>query len=192
MVSNNKKYNDILDTAKDLFWKYGFRRVSIEEVCQKAGVSKMTFYKHFPNKIELAKEIFSRVVEDGIKRFREIMKEDCSPAEKIKKMMLMKIESTNDISSEFMQDFYVGREPELKAFVEMKTREAWDVLLDDYKEAQEAGVFRKDFDPELLMKIQYRLVDLLKDESFTSMFDSQQEMIMELANLLVYGIVPHD
>jgi hypothetical protein len=104
----------------------------------------------------------------------------------------MKIESTNDISSEFMQDFYVGREPELKAFVEMKTREAWDVLLDDYKEAQEAGVFRKDFDPELLMKIQYRLVDLLKDESFTSMFDSQQEMIMELANLLVYGIVPHD
>lgn len=188
----SKKYNDILSTAKDLFWKHGFKRVSIEEICQTASVSKMTYYKYFPNKIELAKTIFNMVIEDGIKRFRVIMKEDCSPAKKIRKMMLLKIESTNDISSEFMQDFYVGREPELKTFVEERTRDAWAILLDDYKKAQDDGIFRKDFKPELLMKIQYKLIDLLEDKSVTGMFKSQQEMIMALANLIVYGIVPHE
>lgn len=189
---SGKKYNEILTTAKDLFWKYGLRRVSIEEICQKANVSKMTYYKYFPNKIELAKTIFNLVVEDGIKKFRGILKEDCSPAEKMQKMLLLKMESANNISADFIQDFYTGREPELKKFVEEKTHEAWLLLLDDYKKAQDAGVFRKDLNPELLMKIQAKLIDLLDDESFTSMFNSQQEMIIELTKLLVYGVISQE
>ncbi|MFA5418934.1 MAG: TetR/AcrR family transcriptional regulator [Bacteroidales bacterium] len=153
----NSKYDSICVTAKELFWKHGFKRVSVDEICKKSNVSKMTFYKYFPNKLELAKTIFSNVVEDGINRFREIMKEECTPAEKIKKLLLMKVESTNDISPEFMQDFYVGREPELKGFVEEKTHQAWDILIHDYKKAQQEGIFRKDFDPRLLIKVQYKL-----------------------------------
>ena len=52
-LTTNPKYLDIFKTAKDLFWKYGIKRVSIEEICKEAKVSKMTFYKFFPNKIEL-------------------------------------------------------------------------------------------------------------------------------------------
>jgi len=44
--SENQKYNQIIDTSKKLFWKYGIKRVTIEEICREAGVSKMTFYKH--------------------------------------------------------------------------------------------------------------------------------------------------
>jgi AcrR family transcriptional regulator len=192
MVTPGKKYDDLLEAAKDLFWKHGIKRVSIEEICRKANVSKMTYYKFFPNKIELAKTIFNRIVEQGEKQFREIMHDDSAPAEKIRKMMLLKLESTRDISPEFMQDFYTGREPELKAFVDKRTREAWAILKNDIYEAQLAGIIRKDLKPELLIRIQYKLVDLFEDESFTALFDSRQEMIMELANLLVYGIVPHE
>ena len=52
---DSSKSLDILNTARQLFWKHGIRRVSVEEVCREAGVSKMTFYRSFPNKIELAK-----------------------------------------------------------------------------------------------------------------------------------------
>lgn len=187
-----KKYNDIINSAKDLFWKHGFRRVSIEEICRSANVSKMTYYKHFPNKMELAKNIFNRVVEDGEKQLRTIMNSDATPLEKIKSLMLMKLEGTNDISPEFMQDFYAGGEPELKTFVENRTREAWNILRNDYKKAQEDGIFRKDLNMDLLMKIQYKLWDLIVDESVLNMYDTQQDMLMDLANLLVYGIVPHD
>jgi AcrR family transcriptional regulator len=192
MVKTNKKYKDIVTTAKDLFWKHGFKRVSIEEICQKASVSKMTFYKYFPNKIELAKTIFNDVIEESVRRFREIMREDSSPAEKMKKVMLMKLEGTNNISPEFMQDFYIGGEPELTAFVEGVTRKTWEALRNDYKEAQNAGILRKDFNPEALIKVQFKMMELLEDKSFTSMYHSQQEMIMEFANLLVFGILPHE
>jgi hypothetical protein len=36
-VTNPKK-QQITNTARDLFWKYGFRHVSIEEICEEADV----------------------------------------------------------------------------------------------------------------------------------------------------------
>jgi AcrR family transcriptional regulator len=192
MSKTSQKYSDIINKARELFWKHGFRRVSIEEICRKANVSKMTYYKYFPNKTELAKTIFNDVVEAGENRFREIIQSNGSPAAKVKEILLMKLESTNDISPEFMQDFYTGSNPELSAFVEERTRQAWDLLKNDYIKAQEKGIFRTDFNPELFIKVQYKLAELMEDESVTSMYSSRQELIMEFANLMIYGIIPHE
>ena len=59
MIRENPKRKKILDTAHELFWKHGLKRVSIEEICAVAGVSKMTFYKHFANKTALVKYILA-------------------------------------------------------------------------------------------------------------------------------------
>lgn len=192
MVSVNKKHDAIQKTARDLFWKHGFKRVSVEEICEKAGVSKMTYYKHFPNKIELAKTVFNRVVEEGEQKIKQILAENSKASEKIRKIILLKVEGTHDISPEFMQDFYLGTEPELKLYVEERSRQAWDLLIVDFKKAQENGIFRKDFKPELLIKIQYKLSELFNDESLLKMYKSQQEMILDFANLIVYGISNHE
>ena len=59
----SKKYKDIMSTGKDLFWKYGMKRVTVEEICKEANVSKMTFYKYFGNKYELALAIIKSMVD---------------------------------------------------------------------------------------------------------------------------------
>ena len=43
----------IVRTAADLFYRNGFRATGINEVIEKAGVAKATFYAHFPTKDEL-------------------------------------------------------------------------------------------------------------------------------------------
>lgn len=40
----------ILATAADLFYRNGYRATGINEVIEKAGVAKATFYAHFPTK----------------------------------------------------------------------------------------------------------------------------------------------
>lgn len=185
------KYTAIITTARDLFWKHGFRRVTIEEICRKAGVSKMTYYKHFPNKVELAKTIYDNVIEDSLVRFRIIMESNDTPDEKMRKVMLMKLEGTNNISPEFMNDFYAGGEPELKAYVEKRIREVWEALKGDYIKAQENGIFRKDLNIELFIRIQFRLIDLVNDPELAGIYRSPQDLIMEFARLLVYGIIEH-
>jgi len=43
----------ILETATDLFASQGYRATGINEVIDKSGVAKATFYHHFPNKADL-------------------------------------------------------------------------------------------------------------------------------------------
>lgn len=178
--------------ARELFWKHGFRRVTLQEICEKSGVSKMTFYKYFPNKIELAKTVFSNEIDEGMKKFTSLMEEDMPVSEKIRKMIELKAEGTHNISQEFMEDFYLGTEPELKTFVEEKTRETWNWLLNDWKKAQEKGIFRDDFKPEFLLKVSYKLIELLKDEELANLYDTTQDYIVEITKLIAYGISKRD
>ncbi|MGD2119164.1 MAG: TetR/AcrR family transcriptional regulator [Chromatiales bacterium] len=46
----------ILLTAHDLFYRYGIRATGIDRVIAKAGVTKVTFYRHFPSKNDLIVE----------------------------------------------------------------------------------------------------------------------------------------
>ena len=55
---SSAKREQIVRTGNLLFSKHGLRRVTVEEICREAGVSKMTFYKYFPNKLELFKHIW--------------------------------------------------------------------------------------------------------------------------------------
>ena len=188
MGSRGEKNNDIRKSARELFWKHGFKRVTVGEICSRANVSKMTFYKFFPDKTELAKSIFDDLVRKGEERFRSIMESEASPDEKIREVIKMKYESTADISSEFMKDFYISSDPELISFVKGRIREAWDIIKTDYIKAQETGVFRNDFKVELLIGAQTKLIELMDDEALVSLYGSRQQLIMEFARLLVYGI----
>lgn len=187
----NKKYESILKAGHDLFWKHGFKRITIDEICEKAGVSKMTFYKYFTDKQDLAKKVFDKAVEDGYERMRAILNDESPGPEKIRKLIIMKMEGTNDISPEFIKDFYTGS-GELKKHVEEKTKKTWELIIKDFTVLQEKGIYRKDIKPELIIKIQLKLVELLDDISVTSLYDSHQDLLMDFTRFMFYGVSPHE
>jgi AcrR family transcriptional regulator len=186
--SDTRKH--ILTTARSLFWKHGFRRVSIEEICECSEISKMTFYRYFPNKTELAKTVFLTVIDEGYERFREIMASPVSPEEKINGILLLKFEGTNEISEEFMKDFYSENDSELYGFVLTSTSEIWQKILADLKTAQQNGIFRQDLNFEFFFYFSQKMTSLINDPNITKLFDSPRDMIMETARLLMYGIAP--
>jgi AcrR family transcriptional regulator len=188
----NKKYLQILATARDLFWKHGFRRISIEEVCQQAKVSKMTFYRFFPNKIELAKAVFDREMTVGLKKFREILAEDSSSAEKIRKMVLLELEGSHNMSREFLQDFYGDREVELKGYIEERSQQSWNEVLEDFRMAQARGWFRSDLNPEFLFYFSKKVGEMLTDEKLLALYPSASDLVMEITNFISYGISPRN
>lgn len=186
--NKNQKYVSLVATARELFWKHGFKRVSLQEICQKADVSKMTFYKFFKNKTALAKQVFFDEIEQGLEKFNQLIESDIPLQEKLEQMMLLKAEGTNNLSQEFMQDFYLGDEPELQQFVEEKTHQAWAGLLGNWKKAQQAGIFRNDLKAEFLMKMAFSMVELMRDEKLASLYNTPQEFVMEITRFMLYGI----
>ncbi len=191
-IKNNKKYNAILDIAKELFWKHGFRRVTIDEICREAKTSKMTFYRFFPSKLELARKILDNLYEMSMVQFREITRENSTPEEKMKKMLCLKLEGTNNISPEFLQDFYNNPELELKGYIEEKSKSTIVEIIDFYRKGQKNGWIRKDLNIEFLTYFILKTTPFITDEDLLKLYKSPQDLIMELTNLFVYGILPKD
>lgn len=187
--NNNKKQLDLLGSARELFWRHGFRRVSVEEVCAKAGVSKMTFYRYFPHKLALAQEVFDREVENGLERFRSILSnDDLTPDERIHQLIEMKFDATYDISPDFLRDFYTSSEPALAAYVEGKTAAAWQEIVRDFRKMQEKGIFRKDIRAEVIILLSNKMGDLVKEGKMQAFYGTSQEMILDLARFFMYGV----
>ena len=46
----NKKYNKILHTTINLFIEYGVKKTTMDEIAERANVSKVTIYKYFGDK----------------------------------------------------------------------------------------------------------------------------------------------
>ncbi len=187
---NNKKYIAILGVSRELFWKHGIRRVSVEEICQKAQTSKMTFYRFFSDKIDLARKVMDQFYDESLVNFRKIVQEDTPVSEKMQRMIQMKLEGSTDISKEFIQDLLNGSNPELTDYFEKKLKFIWEEGIKEFKIGQEQGWIRKDLNIEFMFYYLQKTTTFLVDDEVLAKFSSVQEMILEVTNLIIYGIAP--
>jgi AcrR family transcriptional regulator len=187
---SNKKFQAIIDSAQSLFWKHGFKRVTIEEICKESNTSKMTFYKFFPNKIELAKTILDNIINKSISNMHEIRDNDMTAAEKMAEIMKFKFEGSKDISEEFIKDLYINPESELAQYMGQKTQEMLSELRGFYEKGKEDGWVRKDLNIDFLLSFSMKSINIITDSEISQLFDTSQDMILELTRLFVYGISP--
>jgi len=187
---NNPKKQQIITTARDLFWKYGFRRVSIEEICREANVSKMTFYKHFNNKDELAKYIIDLITGIAMKKYREIMDNDIPFIKKVEKSIQLKMESSNEMSQEFFDDFHKNASPELREHFNKLVRANLQTIQNDYIKAQKKGDVRSDINPNFILYYLDKILEMAKDENIIRLYKSPPDLINELTRFFFYGILP--
>ncbi len=188
---NQTKYNDILNTAANLFWKHGIRRVTVEEICREAGVSKMTFYRQFDNKSQLAFLVLKGILNTSREQYRNIMKQEVGFPEKVKQIILLKHNSTNELSEELLNDIYRHPELGLKTHIEEFQQQMMKEVMNDMANAQKQGWIRQNLKLDFIV---YMLNDLNKkmlDEQLVSKYGNSQEMILELTNFFFYGIMNH-
>ena len=192
MTTGTKKYQDIINTGKLLFWKYGMKRVTVEEICAEAGASKMTFYKYFGNKEELALHVIRTFWEQSIGKFKRLMDSDIDFKDKVREAIQMKMDGAGDISKEFLSDLYQGDYPEIKGYIEKITGESLRMVMGYYQKAQERGEIRKEVKIEFMMYLLNRMIEMASDERLVSMYDSGGALVMELTNFFFYGVLPQD
>lgn len=66
----------LLAAASEAFCASGYFAVSVDEISAAAGVSRMTFYRHFSSKTKLAAELFQRNADAAMPQLLAIAKSD--------------------------------------------------------------------------------------------------------------------
>ena len=186
------KYQDIFKTGKELFWKYGIKRVTVEEICREAGVSKMTFYKFFPNKIEFAKIILEVEIGESLRKFEKVVHGGISFPEKVKQMLILKLEGTKDISIEFISDVYKNPDMGLLQVIEKQKQKSFGLFVDFLTDSQKNGLIRKDIKIDFILYYLNQILQMFDDKQLVSKYDHSQDLIMESMNFLFYGVLAHN
>lgn len=188
VVENNSKQERLIETAKKLFYKHGIRRVTVGEICQEAGVSKMTFYKYYSNKADLAKAFFMESYEKGMKEYRGVMQQEAPFAEKVQQIIQMKLRDTQDVSQEFIKDIFMDKRLGLQKLMETKKQESLEEMLNDFEKAAEKGEIRKGINPQFIGYFLDKIREMAADEYLLTLYQNEQELIMEVTKFFFYGL----
>ncbi len=183
------KQSQIVETAEILFKRYGIKRVTVEEICSKAMVSKMTFYKYFPNKIELVKYIWNAWFEMGWSKIDEINEMSIPFTEKLRLMIEWKMEFISEMNPEIIEE-YVHVATELKVFMQENRQKSFYRFLDYFAGWQKNGDIRKEVRPEFLIAVVNKIQEMFNNDNLRKLYKDPSEFTHELHKLLFYGIVP--
>jgi len=189
MEKEPKKKTQIVEAAEKLFNQFGFKKVSVEEICQAADVSKMTFYKYFANKNELIKYLWQTMINESWAKLDELEQQDVPFAEKVKMIVKMKEAATSQMGSEYIRD-YLNMVPELMDFYNRIFGEVMTRFMGIIRKAQEKGEVRKSIRPEFFLAVINLMMELAKNEQLAAVYTNYADFALEINNFLYYGLMP--
>jgi AcrR family transcriptional regulator len=81
----------ILDAAECLLARYGYKKMTMDDLARETGIGKGTTYLHFSRKHEVVLCTIDRIVDRLLERLRAIAGSDRNPDEKIRQMLLTRV-----------------------------------------------------------------------------------------------------
>jgi AcrR family transcriptional regulator len=142
--------NKLFEVAIRLFSHYGYEAVTIDDITERAGVSKGTFYTHFASKDAVLVEQFKKIDDAYIKIFSKCVK---NSSEKDKLMLLIKtmceycstVCGVNVLKIVYMNQISLGGHPDI---LSKRDRPFYDILAEIIKKGKEKGEFLRSIDNE--------------------------------------------
>ena len=83
--------DSILDATDRLLARYGYRKMTVEDIAVEAGIGKGTIYLHFSSKEEVVLSHIDRIVDRLKDRLREISGSDATLGERLRLMLLTRV-----------------------------------------------------------------------------------------------------
>ena len=185
-----QKKESIRRAALELFKLYGFKKVSINDIAYRAGVSPVTIYNHFGNKDELVRDVVKAQFMGMMEKYRAIIDGDDSFPEKLEAIVFDKTETVSQFQGELAQTV-LRDDPEMQEFVETVLQQGgYQMTLDLLEKGKREGYVNRELSKEALIIY----LDILRKgiaanvDSMTSV-ESYADLVRELNRLFLYGLV---
>lgn len=138
----------ILDATDRLLARFGYRKMTVEDIAVEAGIGKGSIYLHFSSKEEVVLSHIDRIVDRLRERLTEIAHSDATAAERLRLMLLTRVlfrfdsiqhytQSLNDLLAVLRPSLLARRaqyfEAEAQIFAEVLTdgRQSEEFTFDD-------------------------------------------------------------
>ncbi len=151
--NQNNKVRQIADKAKDIFIRYGFKSVTMDDISRELGISKKTLYQYFDNKLDLILNCVAFMIEEE-KDF--ITQQKATSSDAIEEMMGIAahvnqtLKKVNPAAIYDLQKYYAKAWQTLELYV---NQFIFHSIKNNLEKGMETGVYRNDFRPDIIAKL---------------------------------------
>ena len=190
MTDDIETKDRILSRAEEMFLKFGYSKVTMDEIAANLGMSKKTLYKFFPSKEELVREIIYKM-RCGVKDYVDALLADDKMdfVEKLKRMMNLIGNQSSKLQGPLLEDLHRNI-PEvwqqINEFRKENVRQKFTQLINM---GVEKGIFRKDIDQRLIVLIYSSAIQgLINPEILSQMPFSVEQVFESVIKVIFSGI----
>ena len=144
-ITREEVRDAILDATDHLLARYGYRKMTMDDIAQEVGIGKGTIYLHFASKEEVTLSHVDRIVERLKERLWAIARTDADVAIRLRLMLVARVLFRFDSVQHYTQslnDLLAALRPKLLARRARYFEEEARVFAEVLDEGGRAGVFK--------------------------------------------------
>ena len=184
------KQQTIADTARRLFREHGFSAVSVGRICAEAGVSRVTFYKHYSGKNALLQEIVTEQKNRIRAEFEALLARQCSLREAAEAVFALQKQSFEELySAAFLRDIEENTDLELERFFHELNEEKYAFMRGFFHTLQQRRLIQPDLPVELIDLFIRQADILMRHPQLAALYAAApQKLPQDVLGLLLHGL----
>ena len=162
-MSENKE-NKLLESARKIFMQYGIKSVNMDDMAKHLGMSKKTLYLYVKDKEDLVnKTLFHHCdIEDS--QISSICSRGLNAIDEQFEIMYWVVGMLSNVHPSILFDLQKYHPEVYKSMADHRDKSIYQCMLLNIKKGQKEGLYRKDLNPEIIVKYYTARVDLVFDE----------------------------
>lgn len=179
----------ILKTSLELFFKFGIKRVTMDDIAKELGMSKKTIYQFYKEKDDLVDQLCQLEMVKQECQFNEIANIAKDPIHELMLISLRMSEMMQHINPVFFLDLQKFHPSAFLLFQKFKEDCAFKDILRNVREGKKSGIYRADVNEEFAARHRLAQIDMLMFGNYFSFekisFTKSHEFLLDI---FVYGI----
>ncbi len=189
LTQSEIKYNRLMEKSEELFIQLGYKAVSMDQIAEAAGISKMTIYKYFSSKEELVLTVLQAVIDKTYEYLKNEINKVDETVEKINTMLTFNREYSQKYSLAFYKD--IINDPKISnKIMEQKKIMSKAIFEDIIKSGIERGDIRK-VDEAFIANILIVLIEGIGSGYFEEIKGKEEidSFVEKFYDFLKYGLL---
>ncbi|MGG4145850.1 TetR/AcrR family transcriptional regulator [Paenibacillus algorifonticola] len=146
-----QKLEQIYSAAFQLFFSYGFQKVSVNEIADKAKVSPATIYNYFKTKEQLYFDMLMDWMNKQLEQYERILGSEVPFLEKTKEIMLCEAKNLKLLSEDSHQAAFSGQAEFINLMDQYNERKVVPFFKQFVAMGKQEGYIHSDISEEMMM-----------------------------------------
>lgn len=179
----------ILHKANDLFFRYGVRSITMDEIAAQCGVSKKTIYQFFEDKDALVAAVLDKEIDNTQGRCLDTRNISENAIHEVFLAMEFVIQMFDSMHANVMFDLHKHHPESYHKLEQHKSKFLYTVTKENIERGQQEGLYRTELNAEILAYMRLETVFMTVRQELIPRHQHPPSVVMqEISDHFLYGM----